>query len=332
MQCNPPFSDFQTRIGTDVQMAADYLRNGDLVAIPTETVYGLAANALSEDAVLKIYAAKNRPRFNPLIVHISHWQQALPYIQLVNKDAEKLAEAFWPGPLTLLLPSNERIPNLVTAGSSRVAIRVPDHPLTLQLLQELDFPLAAPSANPSGYVSPTTAGHVWDGLSGKIPYILDGGACQVGLESTIVGWNEAAQAVVYRLGGVSLEALTQVLGVAPQLSTQLTENPETPGQLKSHYAPHTPLYLGKTTERIKAFQGKNIWLIRFQQFHPGVPEAQQILLAPGGTLDEAAKNLFSVLRRLDQINAEVIIAEMLPNEGIGNAINDRLQRAQVQYK
>lgn len=324
--------DLETTIGTDVEVAAAYLRKGELVAVPTETVYGLAANALSEDAVLKIYAAKNRPRFNPLIIHVSSWKQALQFVLPANADAEKLAQAFWPGPLTLLLPSNNKIPPLVTAGSPRVAVRVPNHPLTIQLLELLDFPLAAPSANPSGYISPTTAQHVYAGLNGTIPYILDGGTCMVGLESTIIGWNEAGMAEVYRLGGVPMEALTKVLGTTPLLSTQLIENPKAPGQLKSHYAPHTPLYLGNVAERIKEWAGKNIRLIRFRQYHPQVPEAQQILLAPGGTMEEAAKNLFSVLRQVDQMKADVIIAEEFPQEGLGSAINDRLQRAQVQFK
>ncbi|MFN4284492.1 MAG: L-threonylcarbamoyladenylate synthase [Lacibacter sp.] len=322
-----------TIIGTSVEEAAAYLRQGEVVAIPTETVYGLAANALSEDAVLKIYAAKNRPRFNPLIIHVANWQQALQYIQPAHyPEAEHLAAACWPGPLTLLLPANERIPSLVTAGSTHVALRVPNHPLTLELLRQLDFPLAAPSANPSGYVSPTTAQHVWDGLHGKIPYILDGGPCQVGLESTIVGWNAAGRAEVYRLGGISMERLAEILGTMPQVSTQLTENPKAPGQLKSHYAPHTPLYLGRVDEHLKAFAGKNVFLIRFRQYHPDVPEAKQLLLAPGGTVDEAAKNLFGILRRCDQLEADVVIAEELPHEGLGGAINDRLRRAQVQFK
>lgn len=323
---------FETSIGTDLEVAAAYLRKGELVAVPTETVYGLAANALSEDAVLKIYAAKNRPRFNPLIIHVSSWKQALQFVLPPNADAEKLAQAFWPGPLTLLLPTNNQIPQLVTAGSQRVAVRVPNHPVTLTLLELLDFPLAAPSANPSGYISPTTAQHVYAGLHGIIPYILDGGTCLVGLESTIIGWNELGMPEVYRLGGVPMEALANVLGTTPLLSKQLIENPETPGQLKSHYAPHTPLYLGKVAERIKEYTGKEIRLIRFRQYYPQIPEAQQILLAPGGTMEEAAKNLFSVLRQVDQLKADVIIAEELPQEGLGSAINDRLRRAQVQFK
>jgi len=317
-----------TETGTDLQKAADFLRKGELVAIPTETVYGLAANALNEDAVLKIYAAKNRPRFNPLILHVSGLSQAQAFVKDIPEEAYQLANAFWPGPLTLLLPKSALVPDLVTAGSDRVAIRVPDHRLTLQLLQEIQLPLAAPSANPSGYVSPTTAEHVAAGLSGQIPYILDGGACQVGLESTIVGWNEAGKTEIYRLGGITSEAIEEVVGHPVPISKKITENPDTPGQLKSHYATHTPLYIGDAGQLAGSFAGMKIILIRFKELHPGFPAEQQLVLAPTGTKEEAACNLFRILRQADAQEAEVILAEALPDEGIGKAVNDRLERAQ----
>ena len=178
----------QTMIGHDIKRAAELLRAGELVAVPTETVYGLAANALDENAVLKIYHAKDRPRFNPLILHVNAVEKIKNYVTEIPEDCIKLVTAFSPGPITFLLNKKDSVPDLITAGSKKVAIRIPDHPLLTVLLKQLDFPLAAPSANPSGYVSPVTAQHVYEGLNGKIPYILDGGECKIGVESTIVGF------------------------------------------------------------------------------------------------------------------------------------------------
>ena len=322
----------KTEIGIDVTTAAEHLTKGELVAIPTETVYGLAANALNEDAVLKIYAAKNRPQFNPLIMHAASFEQAKQFIKDIPFEAEQLAAAFWPGPLTMLFNKQQAVPDLVTAGSKRVAIRVPNHTLTLQLLSQLDFPVAAPSANPSGYVSPTTAQHVYEGLHDKIPYILDGGACGVGVESTIVGWNEEGEIELYRLGGIAVEQIEAVIGKKIKHHKKVTDNPNTPGQLKSHYATHTPLYLGKIDELLSTFAGKKIILINFKNHHPDIPKEQQFILSASGSTDEAAKNLFRVLREVDSMNADVILAELLPDEGLGRAVNDRLERAQHSMK
>lgn len=322
----------RTEIGNDIAAAAEYLQAGELVAIPTETVYGLAANALNEDAVLKIYAAKKRPQFNPLIMHVASFEQAKQYIQDVSVEAEQLAAAFWPGPLTMLFNKRKNVPDLVTAGSNRVAIRVPNHPLTLQLLSKIDFPVAAPSANPSGYVSPTTAQHVYEGLQDKIPYILDGGACGVGVESTIVGWNENGELELYRLGGIAVEAIEKVIGKKIKHHQKITDNPNTPGQLKSHYATHTPLYLGKIDELLLQFAGRKIILINFNHYHSSVPKEQQFILSANGSKEEAAKNLFRFLREADQLQADVILAEYVPEEGLGRAVNDRLERAQHSMK
>jgi L-threonylcarbamoyladenylate synthase len=321
-----------TEIGIDITKAITHLCAGELVAIPTETVYGLAANALNEDAVLKIYEAKKRPQFNPLIVHVASFEKAQQYIQNILPEAKKLTDAFWPGPLTVLFEKKQSIPDLVTAGSSRVAIRVPNHSLTLELLQQLEFPLAAPSANPSGYVSPTTAQHVYDGLHHKIPYILDGGACKVGVESTIVGWNEDDELEVYRLGGISVEQIELVIGKKISISKKIIENPETPGQLKSHYATHTPLYLGRSEELLRRFEDQKIIMINFQYYHPDLPHDQQFILSETGLVEEAAKNLFKILREVDKMKADVILAEPLIDEGLGRAINDRLERAQFKMK
>lgn len=318
--------------GTDINQAASLLRAGSLVAIPTETVYGLAANALNDDAVLNIYKAKNRPSFNPLILHVENWAEAKKYITAYPADAAILANHFWPGPLTLLLPKNKNVPDIVTSGSHFVALRAPNHPLTISLLKALDFPLAAPSANPSGFVSPTTASHVMEGLNGKIPYVLDGGSCSVGLESTIIGWDNEKHPVVYRLGGISTQAIENVLGKPLQHTPSVLENPETPGQLKSHYATHTPLYLGNLSDLMQQHQGKKIAVIQFSNTEKIAGVSFQFTLSPVASTDEAAKNFFKTMREADACGAEVILCELMPASGLGPAINDRLSRAQAMYK
>jgi L-threonylcarbamoyladenylate synthase len=325
-------SNFDTLMGGDVHMAAQLLETGQLVAIPTETVYGLAANALNEEAVLKIYEVKNRPQFNPLIIHVSSFEAVRKWVKNIPAEAEQLAKAFWPGPLTLLLEKNELIHDLVTAGHTKVAVRIPDHPLTLELLKQLDFPLAAPSANPSGYVSPTSAEHVYTGLKGKIPYILDGGTCRVGLESTIIGWDENENPIIYRLGGISKEDIESVLGKRIEIAASVTQDPSTPGMLKSHYATMTPLHAGGIPKLLKEFPDKKAVLINYNQHHPNYPTELQYILTPNNNLHEAAKNLFKILREADERNADVIIAEYAPNEGLGRAINDRIERARWEWK
>jgi L-threonylcarbamoyladenylate synthase len=232
--------------GTELNVAKEFLIKGELVAIPTETVYGLAGNALNEKAVLSIFEVKNRPAFDPLIIHTDSIDKVKEYVSVFPEKAQRLAEQFWPGPLTLLLPKKQIIPDLVTSGLDTVAVRIPKHPLLLELLAELSFPLAAPSANPFGYISPTNAEHVNQQLGDKIPYILDGGECEVGIESTIIGF-EADDTVVYRLGGLAVEDIEKLVGPV-MLMPHSTSDPKAPGMLKSHYAPRKPLYLQKREE------------------------------------------------------------------------------------
>lgn len=320
----------QTRTGTDIKKAAELLTQGELVAVPTETVYGLAANALDENAVLKIYHAKNRPRFNPLILHVASFEKLKQYADEIPADCIKLAEKFSPGPITFLLKKKGSVPGLVTSGSKKVAIRIPNHPMLTELLKQIDFPLAAPSANPSGYVSPVTAQHVLEGLDGKIPYILDGGECKVGLESTIVGF-EDDQTIIYRLGGISKEAIEEVLGkIVGLLLSHST--PDTPGQLKSHYATSTPLYFGNAEELISRFSDKKFILITLKKRFSNIEPSRQFRLSSSGNLDQAARRLFKTLYKADAMNADIIIAEQMPERGLGAAINDRLQRAQHENK
>ncbi len=313
-------------IGKDVSIAVNYLNTKKLVAIPTETVYGLAGNALSEEAVASIFAVKNRPSFDPLIVHIGRPEMITEYCQKVPSMAKRLAEAFMPGPLTLLLPKRPIIPDIVTAGLSMVAIRIPNHPLTLELLNRLDFPLAAPSANPFGYISPTTAQHVEAQLGDQIPYILDGGPCTIGLESTIVGIYDGQRPVVHRKGGIATEAIEAIVGPV-EVKAHSTSNPNAPGMLKSHYAPRVPLVIGNIEELLAANKDKKIGVISFQQWYQDIPQANQVVLTKTGDFKEAARNLFAGMRRLDEQDLDLIVTELVPDQDLGRAINDRLLRA-----
>jgi L-threonylcarbamoyladenylate synthase len=320
----------QTQIGTDIFQAIDYLKRGDIVSIPTETVYGLAGNALDEEAVLKIYEAKQRPRFNPLIIHVASFDKFSLYAKEIPDNCRKLAEHFSPGPLTFLLPKQDIIPDLVTAGSENVAIRIPAHPVTLMLLEELDFPLAAPSANLFGYVSPVTVQHVYDGLQGRIPYILDGGPCSLGLESTIIGF-EGEDIILYRHGAIPLESIEALTGKLVRQAIS-TVKVSTPGQLNSHYAPHIPLWVGDVDSLMQVHHGKKIAIISFSKRYIYPEPAYQFILSETADFHEAARNLFRVLRQIDKLDADIILAERFPEAGLGRAINDRLQRAQVVFK
>lgn len=314
-------------IGTDILAVKKLLEAGEVVGIPTETVYGLAGNALNDDAVLQIFKVKNRPQFDPLIVHTNSLEKVKMFVTDFPPKAQQLAEAFWPGPLTLLLPKSEAISDLVTSGLGTVAVRIPNHPLTLELLSELDFPLAAPSANPFGYISPTSAQHVDKQLGKKIPYILEGGASQVGIESTIVGFEEE-ETVVYRLGGASVEAIENVIGPV-RLVAHSSSNPKAPGMLKSHYSPRKPLFINSLAEALKAYDTQKVGYLTFKKTSTLVPVEHQRILSPSGNYAEAAKHLFAYMRQLDALEVEVICTELLPEKDLGRAINDRIRRAAV---
>jgi L-threonylcarbamoyladenylate synthase len=315
------------QIGTDVALAKSFLQDGKLVGIPTETVYGLAGNALDAKAVALIFETKNRPSFDPLILHTSSLKRVGDFVAEFPSELKKLAEAFWPGPLTLLLPKRAIVPDLVTSGLDRVAVRVPNHSLTLTLLEALDFPLAAPSANPFGYISPTQPSHVEVQLGEKIPYILDGGASAVGLESTIVGM-EANELIIYRLGGLEISEIERLVGPV-RIRDHSSSNPAAPGQLESHYAPRKPFLLGDLKQLIVENLEREIdfAVLSFSDFFPEVRAERQIALSRSGDMHEAAKNLFSAMRRLDESPASLILAELSPDTGLGKAINDRLKRA-----
>lgn len=310
-------------IGTDATQAAALLGQGQAVAIPTETVYGLAANAFDPDAVLKVFAIKQRPSFDPLIVHIGRMEQLNEVAAHVPEKARLLMERFWPGPLTVVLPKHASIPDIVTSGLDTVGVRMPSHPLALELLRSLPFPLAAPSANPFGYVSPTTAQHVADQLGNEVPYILDGGPCAVGVESTIIGFMPTP--VLLRAGGVAVEDVESVIGPLGRPTTPpASERPEAPGMLASHYAPRKRVVIGDPATLLPQHPGVRAGVISFSHDHGA---AINEVLSPTGDLHEAARNLFAAMRRLDASNVDLIAAEVFPEEGLGRAINDRLRRA-----
>ena len=312
-------------IGTDVEEAKDYLANGSVIAIPTETVYGLAANAFDEQAVAQVFAIKNRPSFDPLIIHTYSLAKACEYVKEMPDLVYRLCDLVWPGPLTVLLPKKDMIPDLVTSGLDHVAIRVPSHPKTLDLLSDLEFPIVAPSANPFGYISPTEAEHVDFHLGQKIPYILDGGPCRMGLESTIIGFPEG-KPTIYRLGALDPQLVESVLG-KPDILAHSTSNPKAPGMLQKHYAPDANLLLGNLDVLIPMFKGKKMAVLSYQKRHPEVPDEDMYVLTNSGNMFEAARHLFAWLRRIDQGDYDVILAERVPNDGLGRAINDRLKRA-----
>jgi L-threonylcarbamoyladenylate synthase len=281
-------------------------------------------------AVSAIFETKNRPSFDPLILHVASLEQVKPFVSSFPEKLKRLAEAFWPGPLTVLLPRNASVPDLVTSGLDRVAVRVPNHPLTLSLLAQLDFPLAAPSANPFGYISPTQAAHVDAQLGTQIPYILDGGACAVGLESTIVGM-EGEQVVIYRLGGLELSKIESLVGPVT-VQAHSSSNPSAPGQLASHYAPRKPFLVGELNELVAKLthEGKAFGVLSFSTHFPTLSSDRQFVLSPSQDLQEAAQRLFMGMRLLDESEADLILAEFVPEIGLGRAINDRLKRAAAQ--
>lgn len=305
--------------------AARCLTEGGLVAFPTETVYGLGADATNGTAVARLYAAKGRPSFNPLISHVFD-VAAARRLAAFNAAAEKLAAAFWPGPLTLVLKKRPACPvaELATAGLDSIAVRVPSHPVARSLLDRVARPIVAPSANRSGHVSPTTAQHVLDDLGGRIDMIVDGGSTPVGVESTIVACLD--RPVLLRPGGLPRHEIERVLGHAIEDAPAITgdaEAPIAPGMLESHYAPRAQLRIN--ADHVEPGEALLAFGVRMPR---GVEDATVVLnLSPGSDLVEAAVNLFSDLRTLDQAGVGTIAVMPIPNEGLGEAINDRLARA-----
>ena len=309
-----------------ISRAAAILRGGGLVAFPTETVYGLGAMATDARAVARIFEAKDRPHFDPLIIHIGSADWLDRYVASVSPEAERLAKRFWPGPLTLVLPKRDNIPDIVTSGLPTVAVRVPAHPVARALIQATGAPLAAPSANRFGQLSPTAAQAVAEEIGQRVDLILDGGPTQLGIESTIVAFGDAGPRML-RPGPVTLEELCECLGREVAVTTGPSATPESPGMLLRHYAPRTRLRIADPSAAAVAIQGRRVGLLAFRAAPASRGFAAVETLSASGDLREAAANLFAALRRLDAAGVDEIIAEPIPETGLGRAIMDRLRKA-----
>lgn len=313
-------------ISKDVKLAATFLKNDGVVGIPTETVYGLAGNAYSDIAINKIFEVKKRPNSNPLILHVKNGNELDKIGTQIPELAYKLAEAFWPGPLTLIVKKQPHISNLITASQDTVAVRVPNHTLTLELLNSIDFPLVAPSANPFTRISPIEAPHVDAYFKDQINMVLDGGRCSEGVESTIVGF-ENNRAIIYRLGAISIEEIEKITNNV-SVYKPLDKKIITPGMLKKHYSPNTDIILTRNvSQEIEWFSDKKIGLLLFNAPQPNFNLAYQKILSPESNLKIATSNLYKALHELDAMNLDLIIAEQFPDYGLGLTINDRLNRA-----
>jgi len=321
----------------NIARAAAILKGGGLVAFPTETVYGLGANALDAAAVARIFVAKGRPFADPLIVHLSGPDQLPRVVRAVSPLSRILAETFWPGPLTLVLPRQPQVPPLVTAGLDTVAVRVPDHPVALALLRAAGVPIAAPSANRFGHTSPTTAQHVWHDLHGRIDLILDGGATPVGVESTVLDAS-TSPARILRPGGVTAEMLEAVIGPVTVLQREPggDQGLPSPGLLETHYAPHAELIFcqGRNAHQALVAElhaalaaGKRIGVLALDEEVDSLAQAGALVYPLGADLSSAARRLYAGMRWLDAQGVDVILARDLGAEGLGLAIRDRLTRA-----
>jgi len=307
-----------------IRQAAETIQQGGVVAFPTETVYGLGADAFNPLAVARIFEVKQRPFFDPLIVHVADLKTLDRLVERIPSSVLRLMEHFWPGPLTLVLPKKEEVPDIVTAGLSSVAVRMPKHPIACSLIEQASCPIAAPSANPFGYVSPTTAEHVREQLGDRVDLILDGGSCEVGVESTILSFVEKDPTLL-RPGGIPLEEIESLIG---KVEVRLREEKiSAPGMLPKHYAPRTPIRIHWSEESLKVYQNKKVGWLAFQKPSHGLKFSHIEVLSKKGDLREAAANLFSAIRRLDALGLDLILAEPVPETGLGRAIMDRLRRA-----
>ncbi|MCC7466091.1 MAG: threonylcarbamoyl-AMP synthase [Saprospiraceae bacterium] len=314
------------RITTDIAEAVECLNREEVIGLPTETVYGLAGNIFSEKAIRNIFSIKQRPLFNPLIVHIGKAEAVEQIAQNIPLPAYQLIAAFWPGPLTLVLERRAGIPDLVTGGKDTVAVRMPNHPMALALLEALNYPLAAPSANPFGSISPTNARHVADYFPEQLELVLDGGPCERGVESTIVGFPDGVP-TLYRHGSIPAEEIEAELGQLAYL-TRKEHAPDAPGMLSRHYAPATRIVMStEVAQTVAENTGKRIGLMLFSKPLQEANVAHQEILSPKEDLKEAAMHLYAAMHRLDQMGLDLIIAERFPDAGLGRTINDRLERA-----
>jgi L-threonylcarbamoyladenylate synthase len=304
-----------------IKEAGRIIREGGIVVFPTETVYGLGADAFNPQAVARVFEVKKRPFFDPLIVHVKDPKDLEELCEGVDQRAKKLIERFWPGPLTLVLPKKDKVPDIVTSGLKTVAVRMPSHPIALSLIRDSQTFIAAPSANSFGKLSPTRVEHVLRDIGDKVDLILDGGPCEVGVESTILALYP--RPTLLRPGGIPREEIERLIGKLESHPSR--EKPLAPGELPKHYSPHTPLRIIREGEKIP--EGLKIGLLAFKRPREGPFWAVEVL-SEKGDLREAASRFFEALHRLDQLGLDLILAEPLPEEGLGLAIMDRLRKAE----
>jgi L-threonylcarbamoyladenylate synthase len=317
-------------ITDNTQLAKSILEMDGVIGFPTETVYGLAGNAFSEKAIFSIFDLKKRPLNNPFIVHIGSIHQLEGIVREIPPKAIKLINQFWPGPLTLLLKKSAKISDLVTAGQDTVAVRIPNHTLALDLLNSIDFPLVAPSANPYQSISPTAPEHVESYFGNEIPLILDGGPCNKGLESTIVGF-EGDQVIVYRLGALTLEDLESCVGTIEE-KTNNHQQVKSPGMAKKHYSPKTPLLFSSFIRiDVQKYVSKKIAVVCFDDLYDLESNEWLKSYSFHGDLQNASANLYGLLHDLDSQNYDLIIIEKFPDLGLGKTLNDRLERASFKH-
>lgn len=314
----------------NILFAAGLIKEGSLVAFPTETVYGLGADGLNPLAVAKIFEAKKRPSFNPLILHISNLKQLEMISESDNSNIKKLIDNFWPGPLTLVLPKKNIVPDIVTAGNETVAVRMPNHPTALELIDLVGNPIAAPSANTFGHLSPTTAQHVVNQLGNKVDLILDGGTCTVGIESTIIAVLED-RTILLRPGGTATEEIEKIIGPLEKMVYVSSNQPISPGQLPYHYAPKIPIRFMNNLEKEK-FEPSKTGLLLFTDKKVDYPFKIIKVLTHNSDLREAAANLFSYLHEMESTGIDIIFVEAVPEVGLGIAIMDRLRKATNKYE
>ena len=313
----------------NISKAAELIQEGELVSFATETVYGLGANALNPDACEKIFKAKERPHYDPLIVHIHSTEQLTEIADEIPQLALKAATYFWPGPLTMVLKKKKCIPDSITANLDTVAVRMPKHKLALALLKKANVPIAAPSANPFGYLSPTTALHVDEQLGNRVKMVLDGGECECGVESTIIDFTKPTPELL-RHGGIPKEEIEEICGMV-MLGTAVLEKPLAPGQLASHYSPETKLVILSKDERPD--ESLRYGILTHSGLNKGLKDCEHVeRISPAGDLKEAAHNLFSALHRLDKMKLDIIYAYEFPEDGLGAAIMDRLRKAAFKIK
>jgi len=317
------------KIRDQIIKASEIIRGGGLVAFPTETVYGLGADGLNPVAVAKIFEVKNRPTFNPLILHIENKDRLNTVCDIPSDKVYDLINEFWPGPLTLVLPKKSNVPAIVTGGLDTVAIRMPDNPIALELIKLSGTPIAAPSANLFGQLSPTRAVHVEKQFGDKIDMILDGGKCSIGIESTIL-LIEKEEVTVLRHGAIPVESLREVIGEI-KLFPKKSDRPNAPGQLPFHYSPQTPILM-LTLENIEKHKNQKIGAIFFKGNYSKFNFAREIILSRNGSLSEAAASLFSTLHKLDDMQLDCILIEPFPPEGLGVALMDRIQKAVAKFE